>query len=183
MKSLRNHRTPYVKSVRALESGDLEALREPAQRPTVLKIRDAHHNVARLLALGLTQIEVAAKVGYSIGRVNQLAADPSIQELVASYREMVDESYVDEVDFIMQGLTANVSKAVRQTGERLDAADEDGAQLSIRELMSIASDGCDRVGYGKRSMNVNINMDFAAKLELAIARSKEVQQQQQENVE
>jgi hypothetical protein len=150
---------------------DLAALREPAARPNIQKIRDAHHNVARLMALGLRQDEIAARTGYSLGRINQLAADSAIHELVESYRGRIDEAYVKSADAFAKVCTSNMMKAARQVSETLDGADEQGEQLPVRELMLILGDGADRFGYGKHATNLNINVDFAAKLEAAIVRS------------
>jgi hypothetical protein len=120
------------------------------------------------LALGLHQADVAARTGYSLGRINQLAADPSVQELVASYRGQVDEAWAEGADEFISLHKSNMMKAARMVSETLDAADE---PLPIRSLMSIISDGADRFGYEKRSTSLNVNVDFAAKLERAIARS------------
>jgi uncharacterized protein YdhG (YjbR/CyaY superfamily) len=176
VKSLRNHRTPYVKSVRALTPDDLQYLREPAQRPSVQRLKDAHFNVCRLLSLGLRYEEVSRRSGYSIGRIYQLASDPAVMERVAEYRKEIDESFREEVDFIQSQTLSNIRVATRQISEHLDEADEKGELLPVRSLMSIISDGCDRFGYQKRSVSVNVNVDFAARLEEAIARTNKARQ-------
>jgi hypothetical protein len=123
--------------------------------------------VARLAAAAVTHTEIAARTGYSINRVNSLLSDPSMQELVATYRAKLDEHWLGATDALGDLITTATFKAYRELNDRLD---DDSSALTTRELVSIASDGADRIGYGKRSTNVNLNVDFAAKLEAAIAR-------------
>lgn len=178
MESLRNHRTAYVKSVRTATPDDLAALREPARRPQVLKLRDAHWNVIRLLAYGMSQIDIARNTGYSLGRINQLAADPAIVEQVAKIQRRSTDATVERIDYLADLATSNMMKAERMLSEKLD--DED-AKFTVRELVAVSADRMDRFGYGKRQTTLNVNLDFAAKLEAAIQRSgKEIELKRRE---
>ena len=172
----RNHQTPYVKSVRPLTRDDLLALRDrSAAAGRLSRLRDSHHNVCRLAALGLSTTEIAGRTGYSTARISQLLNNnPAIQDLIAKYRGEVDRSWLDTVgEYSVLGVS-NMIKAERQIADRLDMADEADDPLPIRELIAIARDGADRFGYGKRTTNLNINVDFAARLEAAKRRSAKV---------
>ena len=144
------------------------------ERPGLQAIRDSHHRVARAFAAGLKLWEVAEVTGYSISRLSILRSDPAIEELIAGYRAQVTEEWREEQDALASLAVANMRKAERQLADRLDAADEEGETLPVRELVAIASDRMDRFGYSKKTVNTNINVDFAAKLEAAIARTREV---------
>lgn len=172
--SLRNHGTPRVTAVRALGRGDLAALRAPAAKPALQKLRDSHHAVARLLASGLTNIDVAARTGYSLTSIVNLKQAPAMVELIARYRAELNESWHKSADAYHELIYSNQMKAERQICDKLDEADDAGELLPTRELLAIARDAADRTGYGKRSTNVNVNIDFAAKLEAAIRRSGKV---------
>jgi len=138
----------------------------------VKRFRDPHHRVARLFASGLRVQEVADRSGYSYQRVFTLSQDPAFQELIAKYREKVDEAFVANVDEFYEQATANMRMAERQIAERLEAAeDEDGSPIPLKTLVDISGDRMDRFGYGKRQTNLNVNADFASLLEKAIARS------------
>jgi hypothetical protein len=174
---------PEILSVRSLTREDLSLLLEkrvgedgrPLHIGAVQRFRDPHHRVARLFASGLRKAEIAERSGYSIQRIDTLFADPAFQQLIAKYREKVDEAFVANVDEFYEQATANMRMAERQIAERLEAAeDEDASPIPLKTLVDIAGDRMDRFGYGKRQTNLNVNADFASLLEKAIARSGKV---------
>jgi hypothetical protein len=62
-------------------------MREPANRPPSLEeLRRAHHLKAPLLGLDRDMREVAAICDTTPEHLEQLAADPSFQELIGYYR-------------------------------------------------------------------------------------------------
>lgn len=163
-----------IKGIRELTRDDLACLHAPREVPAVQKLRDPHHNLARLIASGLRIADAAERAGYSLARARVLHADPTFQDLVSQYRGQVNEAWAAAQDDVQKMMAANVLKAERQIAERLEKADEEGETLPVRELIAISRDGMDRIGYGKKSTQLNVNVDFAAKLERAIARSKTV---------
>jgi hypothetical protein len=59
--------------------------------PVSLKrLRDSHHSVARLVAAGLSNIQISLQTGYAPARVSILRADPTFIELVQFYRNNAD---------------------------------------------------------------------------------------------
>lgn len=160
-----------ILSIRELTREDLACLRTARTASAVSKLRDPHHRLARLIASGLKVNEAAARAGFSAARAYVLHADPTFQNLVAEYRNDVQTSFITSQDDFYTTATSNMLKAERQLAERLDAADEAGELLPVRDLIAISRDGADRFGYGKRTTNLNVNVDFAAKLEAARKRS------------
>src|SRR5690348_2312937 len=173
-RNLRGNLPAKILEVRPLVEADLEYLRQPSATARDARLKDSHHQVARLLATGLKLWEVAERTGYSYARVMTLSVDPSVQELVANYRSMVSDSWRESIDELQRTAVSNMTKAERMLADKLDAADEAGETLPTRELLAITSDRMDRFGYGKKNMNLNVNVDFAAKLEAAIARTRKV---------
>ncbi len=168
----RNPRSPRVLSVRSLVPDDLQALREPSAKVRLQKLRDAHHIIARLLASGLTQREVAEQAGYSVARIGYLVDDPALKELVAKYRAEDTAAWRESRDEYYDRIHRVGAKALRQVEDQLDDADESGDVIPINRLLAIADSASDRIGYQKRTTNVNVNVDFAKNLEAAIARSR-----------
>lgn len=119
--------------------------------------------------MGLRPGEVAARAGYSLGRVSVLSADPAFKELVASYRESVNEEWKESVDEYFGLVVANRTMAARLLNDKLQDADPD--DVTFGQLVAIHADAADRSGYPKRTVAVNVNCDFAAQLDRAIARS------------
>jgi hypothetical protein len=66
-------------------------------------------------------------------------------------------------------------KAERHIADQLDAADELGSVIPLRDLSRITADRMDRFGYGKHTTSTNINVGFAARLERAIQRSRQIE--------
>lgn len=143
-----------------------------AEAPPLLeRLRDPHHNLARLLAMGKRNEEAGRLAGYSANRVAMLKSDPAFKELIEYYRNLVVQSFKENADEYFDLLSANMIKAEKQIAEKLEIAEEAGETLPIRELVAIGRDAADRVGYGKKQTNLNVNVDFASQLEKAIKRS------------
>lgn len=158
--------------VRDLTKDDLPVLHEPRARVNAAKrFRDPHHKLAKLLAWGLRIRDAAAKSGYSVTRASQLNEDPAFRELVSRYAADITDRWDENVEDFVEMATGNMIKAERQITERLEAADEEGELLPVRDLIAISRDAADRLGFGKKQTNVNVNVDFAAQLEKAIKRS------------
>lgn len=162
---------PEIGPVRELTRPELAHLVEKRPPTVVQTLRDSHHRMARAVASGLTNAEVAALCGCSANRVSILRSDPSFRELVAHKRAMIDVEWAAEADPVIDHLRTNALKAQAMLSDKLDAAVEQNEFLPTRDLLGIAELGLDRTGYGKVNKNVNINVDFAAKLEAARNRS------------
>lgn len=160
---------PSIDGVRELEQVEVERLK-PGREPAVKALRDSHHMIARLCAIGLRTTEIAERTGYSIARVSVLRNDPAFRELVEQYKVDVDESFRENVDEYFSLVAKNRTLSARLINDKLSEI-EDLDDVSIRELVAVHSDSADRTGYPKRSVAVNVNVDFAARLDQAIQRS------------
>lgn len=158
-------------SVRELKRDELTRMYEPRAKGIVAKLRDSHHRVARLFAMGLRIHEVVGRSGYSYQRVYTLTVDPSFEELVSHYRNLVNESFVASADEYHDLVTRNMIAAERHIADAIDEADEEGKLLPIKTALAISRDAADRMGYGKKQTNLNVNVDFAKNLEGMLKRS------------
>ncbi len=168
-----------IKVVRPASREDLALLKDKkpwAGTNQVQSFRDAHHNLARFIAMGMTIGEASLRAGYSEARGRNLHTDPAFKDLIAKYKAKVEEKWAENVDHYQALAIGNMLKAERQISEKLDRADEEDELLPTRELLAISRDAADRFGHGKKSTTVNVNVDFAAKLEAGIARSRSVRQ-------
>lgn len=163
-----------ILGVRPLEKNELLRLAEkrPTLAPPIQRLRDSHHNVARCIALGLRDLDIKERTGFSRSRIVALKADPAFMQLVAEYRDLVNESFKENVDEFMDLMASNMLVAERMIADRLEEADEEGVKVPMKDLLAISRDGADRTGRGKKTTNVNFNIDFAASLERAIKRSE-----------
>lgn len=160
-----------ITDIRPLTRADLTHLTVKREPKTLATLRDNHHRIARAVAGGLSNADVATTCGVSITRVSTLRSDPSFIELVAHYRALITESWVATADPVTEFMRANSLKAQAMISDKLDEAAEKNEFLPTRDLLGIAEFGADRTGYGKVNKNLNINVDFAAKLEEARTRS------------
>lgn len=171
--------TPEVSDIRTLARADLAVLAIPRPGPQLQNLRDNHHRIARAVASGLSNADVAALCGCSINRVSMLRADPAFKELVAHKRAMIDVEWASAGDPVIDFLRGNALKAAAMLSDKLDAAAEADEFLPTRDLIGIAELGFDRAGYGKVNKNVNVNVDFAASLEAARKRTSRAREPRQ----
>lgn len=161
---------PSIDRVRELTKAEVEGTPR-GKAPSVKRFRDTHHMVARLFAMGLRPGEVAFRTGYSQTRIGILHSDPAFEELVASYRADVNESFREQTDEYFENISAIRNATARLARDKLEAI-EDPDDISFRELALFHDTTADRTGYPKRTVAVNVNVDFAAQLDKAIKRSE-----------
>lgn len=154
---------------RSLTAEDLARLQETKGvfTPTVKKLRDRHHSLARALVDCESQTEAAIRAGYSVSRVSILLQDPSFKELVEFYRANKQLAYKE---FHAQ-LSHLAGTAAEELLERLE---DDPEKFDQKELLEIVKVTADRTGYGPQSknLNVNVNVDLAERLARAREQAK-----------
>lgn len=112
--------------------------------PSVAKLSDRHHALAKCLAQGVSPGNASIMTGYSGSRISILKADPAFQDLIEFYRAEKDVAEANVLDRL-SNLTLGV---VSELEDRLENAPED---LKTRELLDIAVAGLDRTGHGPSS--------------------------------
>ena len=105
--------------------------------PSLKKITDRHHALARLLAAGMSEGDAALTLGYDNSRVSIIKQSPAFVELLAVYREEVNREFATILDH-MAGLSKD---ALLELRERIE---DDPGKFSNRELLSITTDMVDR---------------------------------------
>jgi hypothetical protein len=154
--------------VRDLTETDLELLGvEKGVVPTeIKKLRDSHHQVARLLATGFKPGQVSIITGYSGSRISILQGSPMFQELLEFYRGESEAGFAD-----LQDRLATLSlDAVEEIRDRLN----DG-ELSNKDLLKLVELTADRTGHGPRTTSVNVAVNLAGRLEKAKERVKQLE--------
>lgn len=155
----------------------------PKPASMITRIRDKHHVLARLLAIGYTNIAAADAVGYTAARVCQLRAAPAFQELIEHYRNLDTEAWLANRDHFYESDTRLRNKSATLIEEQLDDALDGGETIPLRDLLRIHDSTSDRTGYGKVSTQINYNVDFAARLEKAIAASKQLRANDEKTID
>lgn len=141
-----------------LTSADLSTERAPvaAGTPPLQRIRAAHHYAARLLATGMKAAEVSVHTGFCQSRLSILAKDPSFNELIAHYREVEEEVFVDARKRVA---ALGVTAAEALHDRLLDRPDD----ISTKDLTNLLATALDRGGYApvQKSISVSSNMGAA----------------------
>lgn len=161
-----------------LTADDLLRLNESRETtaPPIKKLRERHHALARMLAIGTPPGEAAIVCGYSVSRVSILQGDPAFAELVAHYREVKTERYFDG----MQAMAELHLDAVEEIRERLEDAPDDFSTGHLMELMKLTAD---RTGKGPSTKSeVDIKIGLADKLQAGYARVQEMRAQRMKDV-
>lgn len=117
----------------------------------IKRMRDSHHNAARLVALGHRRAEVSSITGYSTSHLATLAADQSFIELVSYYSDRAVEQFTD----VASRMGTLGLDAISEIQARLS---ESGEDFTVKELLAVAELTLDRTGHGpQRSTQVNLN--------------------------
>ena len=143
-----------VEIVRALNAADIAMLETERgiKAPSLQKIRDSHHTLARILAQGARPGEASIITGYSPSRISILQADPAFQELLEFYRSHED---------IPTGSVTEKMALVRM--DALHAVHEGILDGEIRGLdaLDVVKAMSDRTGFGpatKSTVDVTVSM-------------------------
>lgn len=135
---------------RPLTAGDIERLTTQTEslprvaQPMIKRLRTAHHEAARLLVGGHSAKEVALIVGYTPQRVSDLQTkDPAFQDLLAWYRNQMDDIAIDAANRMQKKLVDIAELAADEIQERLED-DQKRATLPLSELRQLMGDTLDR---------------------------------------
>lgn len=136
----------------------------PAARPReLIRLRDSHHQVARLIASGMRTEEVSRMTGYAIARLSWLQnQDPAFKELVEFYRQ----DRRDEQANIEARILSVALDALQTFHERmLDDPDSVTPALALEASKVYL----DRAGYAPvtKSVNKNLNLNIGARMDAA----------------
>lgn len=121
--------------------------------PPLARIREVHHQIARLLASGIKHCDVSAIVGISQSRISILLADPTFRELVDHYASAETAAFASVRDrMVTLGLDA-----AAELHERILERPE---EISNKTLVNVLESALDRGGHApvKRSENVNATL-------------------------
>lgn len=142
-----------------IEPQDLIAREEgglpTSEAPTVAKLRGIHHEIAQLLAQGLSETEVSAITSYSLSRISILKRDPSFKDLVAFYQKQKSEQFAD----VQKRLATLSLDAIGEIQERLA---EKPDSISTSQLIELSKVTLDRAGYSPVAKSQNISVSMSA---------------------
>lgn len=127
--------TPIVlEYVRDLNEGDLEMILNPPPKgietSPLMKLRNTHHQLARLMAEGRPQAECSLITGYCPSRISILKNDPAFKELVAYYQTQAEAVYLN----VHERLAALGMSTIEELQERLES---DPERFTNKELMDL----------------------------------------------
>lgn len=131
----------HMEFVRELNQGDLGLILNPPEKgittTPLLKLRNTHHMLARLLAEGRKNSECALVTGYTPSRISILQHDPAFKELIAYYSANVEAKYLD----VHERLASLGMSSLDELQERLEEQPEG---FKNRELLELAEFALDR---------------------------------------
>lgn len=161
-----------VEGVRALEEREIAAVPENWEAPgrgqlapTVQMLRAKHHEIARLLTVGMSVVEIAEVVGTTPTTVNRLRRTPAFADLLYSYMAQRDAAAVD-IGARLKGVAA---LALDKLAERL----EEPAQLMPLDVLQKTAMGLlDRAGHSPVQKSVNLHAGVTAEQIREIKRAR-----------
>lgn len=144
-----------VLAVREITPLEAEAARRVTRtgdgpQPAMKNVRLRHHELARLLAAGLTDAEAAKIVDMHPTTIGTLKRSPAFKNLLIHYAALRD----GEALGIAARLKETGLDALLELASRLRDSPED---IPTAEIRKIATDLLDRAGFSPVQKNVNIN--------------------------
>lgn len=134
-------------------------------RPTLQRLRDRHHALARALAIGMTHGDAALTVGLAPETVSTLVADPTFKELRRFY-EADSQRVIRTMHERLAGISAD---AIDLLQERIEETPD---KVSTPQLLEIAKFGADRSGFGPKTVqDVNVTIGLAERMAAARERA------------
>lgn len=124
--------------------------REP-RGSAMIKLRERHHAVARLLAAGVTPTQIQEMLDVDQTTVTNLQKSPAFQSLLFSYAAEYEKTAKD----YKGRLEAVAGAALNELHERLVAAPE---TFSNGVLLQTVNSLADRTGHGPTSKVINTNV-------------------------
>ncbi len=152
----------------AISDADVASLQEErgVTAPQIVKLRERHHALARLIAEGKKPGEAALIARYSQSRVSILMNDPAFLELITHYKEVVNREFVD----FQRKLAELGVDAATVLQERLEDAPDNMSDALLLRLVEVSAD---RTGHGPSAKTeVNVRIGLAERLQQARARSE-----------
>lgn len=173
----RKYNETRLLEVRSLTTDDLVLLRQRcAPKFEVKTLRDRHHHIAWLIALGKSNNDIAAELRMSPARISQHKSSPAFQELIAKYRKEIADARIEAGKELAVLATANMveGETLIQRRIRQSLEDPDSTPVLIRDLNRIVADRMDRFGYPKHSTSDSrsVHLHYASNLEAAISRAR-----------
>ena len=114
----------------------------PGPKP-LQRVRQVHHETARLLATGMSNVLVSSITGLSPNRITELLGDTSFKELLTVYSRTEERRFSetqDELVVVRKQMLALGQTASQELLERLEQAPEEFSHKELRELIKVSMD-------------------------------------------
>ena len=109
--------------------------------PEIKRVRHSHQMLARLLAIGVSPKECAARLNISASRISILQNDPTFKGLLQVYHEKQDEITHE----ILENFREVGLNAIQEIRDRLL---EEPEKFQNGQLLDLATAALDRLGHG-----------------------------------
>lgn len=123
----------------------------------IKELRQSHHMLAKIMAQGLPDAEVATITGYSISRMSILRGDPTFQELLQYYKDMEANQYATARADMHERLASLGFDAIETLHDKLR---DDPDSFDPKTLLLVVEATADRTGHGK-TQTVNHQHDHS----------------------
>lgn len=166
-----SHMNNLAKALGAEDLGSLSVAEQPGS--VIKRLRDHHHQIARLVAEGKRTGEIAAEIGMSVSRVSILKGDPAFKQLVEMYRPQIEEARQMAFATAQQKAALLAEESIDQMYDRLIETPE---AHSFDQLRETAVFGLEYSGQGKVHKSLQGTVDLTNHAErLAKARQRVTQ--------
>lgn len=138
------------------------------ETPSVKKLRDRHHALAKCLAGGMSEAEASLVTGYDPSRISILKKDPAFKQLLAEYGKVRDGCFAD-----FQERAGVVS--LEYLNILADLAEDNPESVSPMFALEVVKTLADRTGHAPVAKSVQVNATVDLTERLARARQRVIE--------
>jgi hypothetical protein len=131
-------------------------------------IRERHHWMAKLVAAGVSDAEIARMVGCSAPTVRNFRLNPASGELIAEYVEQLGEKVSTVLASQVELLNSIGLRIALLLADDVGAAERGEVEISIKDKIKLWEIVCDRTGLGKMETRVNLTGDLGSRMDRAV---------------
>lgn len=113
-------------------------------------VRQVHHKIARMMAAGMSNVEISAVVGFHHSRLSILRNDPAFQELLVHYENEEEEIWHD----VREQAAELGTTAVQEIHQRILEHPE---KVATRDLIAVMEKGLDYGGKKPPARTENLH--------------------------
>ena len=159
----RHNRMSQTLAVQPVAESDItRATKNLPQHPVgrLKSIRQSHHLVAKQIALGMRNMDIAASTGYAPGTITSLKQDPTFKALIKYYRKHANVNF----GLLTKQLALLSRDTLQILRERMESNPDEIKISELLDILKVSSQGSGEIAATKHEHTVSGSISNATEL-------------------